>query len=113
MALCDGGLMMSDTSEVLDHHMTALAAGDVDAIMSDYAEEAVLISGTNTLRGREAITQMFKAVAADPPQLHVDVRSVEGEVAYIAWHSDHVPFGTDTFVVHDGKIVCQTVAVHR
>ena len=105
--------MMSGTAEVLEHHMAALAAGDLDAIMSDYAEDAVLISGANTLRGREAITQMFKAVAANPPKLQEDVRSVEGEVAYIAWHSDQIAFGTDTFVVRNGQIVCQTVAVSR
>jgi uncharacterized protein (TIGR02246 family) len=105
--------MMGGTAEILEHHMAALAAGDVDAIMSDYADDAVLISGTNTLRGREAITQMFKGVAANPPKLHEDVRTVEGDVAYIAWHSDHIAFGTDTFVVRDGRIVYQTVAVSR
>ena len=104
---------MTGTAEVLEHHLTALGAGDVDAIMSDYAEDAVLISGANTLRGREAIAQMFKAVADNPPELHEDVRTVEGDLAYIAWHTDQVPFGSDTFVVRGGKIVYQTVAVNR
>jgi len=38
---------------------------------------------------------------------------VEGDLAYITWHTDQVPFGSDTFVIRDGKIVYQTVAVAR
>jgi hypothetical protein len=40
-----------------------------------------------------------------------DARAVEGEIAYITWHTDQIAFGTDTFVVRDGKIVAQTVAM--
>lgn len=36
---------------------------------------------------------------------------VEREVAYVTWTSDGVPFGTDTFVVRDGKIAVQTAAM--
>jgi hypothetical protein len=40
---------------------------------------------------------------------------VEGEVAYIIWHakcaSADIVFGTDTFIIRDGKIAVQTFAV--
>jgi uncharacterized protein (TIGR02246 family) len=98
------------TAAVLERHLQALAVGDVDALMADYADDAVVISGPNPIRGREAITQMFKAISANPPQIVEEVHVVDGEVGYITWHSDHMPFGTDTFVVRDGKIVYQTVA---
>jgi uncharacterized protein (TIGR02246 family) len=104
---------MSDTAAILQRHMDGLAAGDLAAIMSDYDGDAVLISGPNTIRGRDAIEQMFKAVAANPPKLTEDVRVVEGDVAYVTWHTADIPFGTDTFVMRDGKIVCQTVGVNR
>ncbi len=101
---------MSSTAEILQRHMNALAAGDVDTLIADYAVDAVMISGAEPVRGRDAIEQVFKAVSANPPKIVEDVRVVEGDFAYITWHSDQIPFGTDTLVVRDGKIVCQTVA---
>jgi uncharacterized protein (TIGR02246 family) len=101
---------MGTTTDVLDHHLKALAAGDVEELMRDYADDAVLISGSEPLRGKPAIEQMFKNISANPPNIVEDVRVVEGDVAYIVWHNEHMPFGTDTFVLRDGKIVCQTVA---
>jgi hypothetical protein len=35
----------------------------------------------------------------------------DGEIGYIAWKMPGVALGTDTFVVRDGKIVAQTVAI--
>ena len=102
---------MGSTADVLEHHMTALAKGDLDEIMLDYADDAVLISGPEPLRGKAAIEQMFKNITANPPKLVEDVRVVEGDYAYITWHADGLPFGTDTFVLREGKIVCQTVAL--
>jgi ketosteroid isomerase-like protein len=103
---------VATTEEVLDHHMAQLAAGDVAAIMQDYAQEAVLINGPEPRAGIEAIEAFFaSAVGKGGVVLTEDLRVIEGDYAYITWHSDSIPFGTDTFVVRDGKIVCQTVAV--
>jgi uncharacterized protein (TIGR02246 family) len=101
---------MTSTAEVLERHMAALAAGDVDALMRDYADDAVMISGPEPIRGRDAIEQMFKRIAAAPPKIEENVRVVEGDVAYVTWRSRHMAFGTDTFVIRDGKILYQTVA---
>jgi hypothetical protein len=39
---------------------------------------------------------------------------VEDDIAYIVWSAESkklkIPFGTDTFVMRDGKIVAQTFA---
>src|SRR5690348_11704702 len=104
---------MGGTGDVLRHHLEALAAGDVEAIVSDYADDAIVISGQHTVRGLDGVRLMFKAVADNPPKIDIDVTTVEGDVGYITWHSDTASFGTDTFVVRDGKIVYQTVAVKR
>src|SRR3954471_16925679 len=101
---------MTSTAEILERHMTALAAGDVDALMRDYADDAVFIGGPDPIRGRDGIEQMFKAISANPPQIDEQARGVEGGFAYIPWSSAHMKVGTDTFVVREGKIVCQTVA---
>jgi ketosteroid isomerase-like protein len=100
------------TEEVLDHHMKVLANGDIAALMEDYAEDAVLIAGPEPAKGKAAVEGFFGAVAANGGiSVTEDVRVVEGDFAYIVWHSDQIPFGTDTFVVRDGKIVLQTVAL--
>jgi hypothetical protein len=36
---------------------------------------------------------------------------IHGDVAFATWTADGVTFGTDTFVVRDGKIAYQTAAV--
>ena len=36
---------------------------------------------------------------------------VEDDVAFFTWKTDAVAFGSDTFVLRDGKIAVQTVAM--
>jgi ketosteroid isomerase-like protein len=103
---------MSTTLEVLDRHLKALEAADLAAIMDDYADDAVLLMGPQPAVGKAAIEQLFGAITASgPATMTEDARAIEGEIAYITWHTDQIAFGTDTFVVRDGKIVAQTVAM--
>jgi ketosteroid isomerase-like protein len=113
--------MSSDVSQqtaaVLHQHLTAIAQGDLSAILSDYTEDAVLFLPDNTLHGREAIGGFFAHLLATLPadwiagfQLHR--QDVHGEVAYIFWQAPPaLPLGTDTFVIRNGKIVAQTFAL--
>src|SRR4051794_33395685 len=108
------------TRDVVQHHMDALGAGDLDAIMEDYTEESLLLTpqgpakGLDTLRAgfQGAIDGLFKPGAHT---FHLDDFVVEGEVAVIVWRVDgeavDVPYGTDTFIVRDDKIVVQTAAI--
>ena len=36
---------------------------------------------------------------------------IDDEVAFFTWRTDAVPFGSDTFLLRDGKIAVQTVAM--
>lgn len=108
-----------DTRAVLDHHLTAFSAGDVDEVLEDYTDASVLIMPDATIAGREAlhaaftdfVSGLFKPGTYD---FIMDVMKVEGDTAYIVWHascaSAEVVLATDTFVVRDGKIVTQTFA---
>jgi SnoaL-like domain len=107
------------TEKTLLRHWQGFVAGDVERIMADYAEDAVLISPEGTLRGHAQIRSLFTQIFADmfPPagsSLNLAKQIVEGEIAYILWSGISprykVPFGTDTFVIRDGKIVAQTFA---
>jgi len=107
------------TETTLLRHWQAFGAGDVDAIMADYAEDALIITPDSTLKGRTQIRSLFTRVFAsmfppDKTELNLTRRVVEGEIAYILWSGSspyyNVPLGTDTFVIRNGKIVAQTFA---
>ena len=105
------------TKDVLDHHLAAFGAGDVDEILKDYTDDSVLMTPGGTIRGREALREAFVGIfaglfAPGTYDFTMDAVHVEGEVAYTVWHaacaSADVTLGTDTFVVRDGKIAVQT-----
>jgi len=102
---------MSTTADILQRHLDALAAGDLEGLLADYADDAVMISPAGAISGMDALRKTFERTTANPPKIEEDGRVVEGDYAYIVWHNERISFGTDTFVVRDGKIVCQTVAL--
>jgi len=108
----------TQTENTLLHHLHAIGAGDIDAIMKDYAEEAVLCTPEGMLRGPDQIRPMFEMVVTKvlPPGSTVKIvrQIVEGDLAYVVWSAESasytIPLGTDTFVMREGKIVTQTFA---
>jgi ketosteroid isomerase-like protein len=59
--------MARSPQEVFAHHAQALGAGDLDAIVADYADDAVFISPTGVLRGPDGIRAAFTQLLADLP----------------------------------------------
>jgi ketosteroid isomerase-like protein len=107
------------TEKTLLHHWQAFGAGEVEAIMADYAEDAVLITPDGVLKGHAQIRSLFTQIFAtmfppDSTSLHLAKQVVEGEIAYILWSGSSAhykaPLATDTFVMRHGKIVAQTFA---
>jgi ketosteroid isomerase-like protein len=101
------------TKAILDHHNAMLDAGDVDGLMADYTDDAVFVSNLGgVVSGLDAIRGIFAATSGGIAGLEPGVEHVDGDIAYITWTADGIPFGTDTFVIRDGKIAAQTVALH-
>jgi ketosteroid isomerase-like protein len=110
---------LTDTGQVLNHHLQALGNGNLDEILDDYLEDSVLITPDRTIKGLSGIRSAFEGFLSGlfkpgTYELAFDARHVHGDVAYIAWHakcaSADIALGTDTFIVKGGKIMVQTFA---
>jgi hypothetical protein len=103
-----------NTEAVLAHHLQALMSRDLDELLKDYAPESILCTPNGTCQGLEGIRATFLGLLGMvPPEVIANIKlirqDVNGEYAYILWSAaPAVPFGGDTFRVHDGKIVMQT-----
>ena len=104
------------TKAVMEHHTKLLAAeqteATLDELMADYHEDAVFVSNlSGPVTGIAAIRPMFASAGAMAGFEHTS-QHVEGDVGYVTWKADGIPFGTDTFLLRDGKIALQSVALH-
>ena len=107
------------TQDVLDHHLQSFGSGDIDETMKDYTDDSVLMTADGRLTGKAAIREAFEGFYSGlfkpgTYEFTMDAMDVEGEIAFIAWHSTNdgaeVPLGTDTLLIRDGKISIQTFA---
>jgi ketosteroid isomerase-like protein len=101
--------------QVFQHHAEVLIAGDLEGIVSDYADDAVFITPAGVLRGKDGVREGFTKLLADVPDAEwsVPTQIFEGDVLFIEWTakaaSSRVEDGVDTFLFRDGEIVLQTV----
>ncbi len=105
------------TTATLQHHLTAITQGNLEAILHDYSDESRLFLPDNTLHGLDGVRGFFTHLLATLPadwmaNFKMIRQDVHGEVAYIFWQAPPVfPLATDTFVVRNDKIVAQTFAM--
>jgi hypothetical protein len=90
-------------------------AGDIDGIVSDYADDAVFITPEGVLRGKEGVRQGFVKLLADLPSAEWALPTMlfEDDVLLLEWKAESAKTkaddGIDTFVFRDGLIRVQTV----
>ena len=108
--------MARTPQEVFQHHGEALVAGKLDDIVDDYAEDAVFITPSGVLRGKEGIRQAFTNLLNDLPnaQWAIPTQIFEGNILFIEWNAESADTkaddGVDTFVFgDDGQIKVQTL----
>ena len=102
----------AQTEQTLRHHLQSFYVGDVDAIMADFAADAVLITPDGTLYGQAQIRPVFETFVTQimPPSstLTIVQQIVEGDIAYLLWAGEsacyRIPLGTDTFVIRAGQL---------
>lgn len=106
------------TKEVLEHHWETFKANDLEGTMADYTEESVLITPDKTYKGlkeiRENFVNAFAAFPTDSTTVQLDKSVVQQDVGYIIWQATtpkfKITYGTDTFIIQNGKIIRQTYA---
>ena len=107
--------MMPTPQEVFAHHGRALAAGDLDEIVADYSDDAVVITSVCVARGKDGIRKAFAKLLDDLPNAQWDLKNqiFDGDVLFLEWAADSavncVDDGVDTFVFRDGTIWAQTI----
>jgi ketosteroid isomerase-like protein len=107
---------MASTKDVLDHHTKALRDGDLNAVVADYASDAVLFTKDGVFKGLDAIRPVFAAIISEfgkpGTKINRTQQLIDGDYAYILWTADTADnvyeMATDTFVVRDGEIVAQS-----
>jgi ketosteroid isomerase-like protein len=107
--------MTRTPQEVFQHHAQALGAGDLDEIVADYADDAVVISPAGAKHGKSGVREAFVALLADVPNADwaLVTQIYEGDVLFLEWTADaaqtRVDDGIDTFVFANGQIRVQTL----
>jgi ketosteroid isomerase-like protein len=106
-------------AEIVARHNAAVAKSDVDAMMADYADGAIVLQEGKTVQGKPAIRALFermfpKPVAGAPATgaaaMTVTRKWSDGDVGFYTWEMGAV-HGTDEFVVRNGKIEIQSVFI--
>jgi ketosteroid isomerase-like protein len=105
------------TEAVLQHHGQALMSRNLDELMKDYSKDSVMFTANDVTKGLEGIRTGFAGLLKMfPPEVSANLKNVKqeinGEYAYIIWTMPPaVKLGSDTFHVHDGKIMMQSVII--
>jgi hypothetical protein len=109
---------VDSNEQLLDRHLGAFLQNDLEAVVSDYAEDATLVAPWGIYAGPKEIQGFFRELMKDFPKgastLTLDHKTFEADLVYFTWHGAtptvDVPFATDTMIVRDGRIVKQTFA---
>lgn len=107
------------TEDILNQHLGAFGALDIEALMTHYTEDSVIMLPGATLSGTDQIRGAFLAFIEEfsKPGMSFDLTyaTTHGNIAYITWTAETADnvYGpsTDTFLIEDGIIKVQTLTM--
>jgi hypothetical protein len=124
----------ADSAQViLDRHVAAMKAGDLDAVMADYADNALVIAphgivagetdvgGFNVFDGKANISRLFAVLtgkdnAAGMASMTTTYESRGNDVTLMRWvqfaGTPQEISGTDVWVIRGGKVISQAVLLN-
>lgn len=127
------GCAADSATTILDRHVAAMKAGDLEAVMADYADNALVIApsgiapgevdvaGVNIFDGKANISKLFAVLtskdnAAAMASMTSTYEFKDSDVALMHWvqfeGAPNEVSGTDVWVIRDGKVMSQTVLVN-
>ena len=95
--------------EVLAHHIAVVKKDDVDGIMKDYAEDAVVVRPTATFIGAANVRKFFQGLAAEHRDWNAFVVTQEPQPHGVVFQREVKTGKVEVFVVRNGKIVFQAM----
>ena len=111
------GARGKQTETTIQSYLHNLGQGE-DKILESYSQDAILLTSAGIYQGQEAIKRYYRSYIEDTLPLLAASYSlsrfdVVGEAGYLVWSAQpSIPMGTDTFLVHLGKIVLHTTSMH-
>ena len=104
------------SKEVVMNHLNAFLDNNLEALISDYTNDSVLITQASTYSGTEEINAFFVDLSMHFPKQEsnfvLDKVVANVDLVYIVWRAKtpslQVPIGSDTFIIKNGKIYQQT-----
>ena len=108
--------------EIVERHTSA--GGDIDKIMADYADDAVVMQEGRAIQGKAAIRVLFERMFPKPDPdaparkapagggMNITKVWQEGDVGFMTWEMGPMK-ATEEFLVRDGKILVQTIFMKR
>ena len=103
---------------LLQHRVPALTSRDIDAIMSEYTEESVVVTDEGVFKGLEAIRSLLMQLFTEAPPgsletVTIDKQIIAGDYVFVLYSIPALNLsGNDTFCIHDGKIVMVSGTAH-
>jgi ketosteroid isomerase-like protein len=100
---------------LLQHHVQALMSGNLEELLKEYTKDSVFFTPTEMFKGLDGIKAGFVAMSKIlTPEMLANLKpikqEIQGEYVYILWTAlPAIPFGGDTFYIHNGKILMQSV----
>ena len=109
---------MPTTNEIVNQHMKAFGERDLDGVLADYSQDAVLFISGGPLKGLAEIKPFFQAFLSEFSKpgatFSMQQQHADGDYVYILWNAETADntyeAATDTFVVRNGRIVAQSFA---
>lgn len=107
--------MARTPQEIFAHHAQALADGDLDEVIADYSDDAVMITAAGVARGKDGVRAAFTQLFAATSNANFEKKNeiYAGDVMLLEWVLESPEArldGNDTFVFADGLIRAQTIS---
>jgi ketosteroid isomerase-like protein len=106
--------MARTTEQVFQAHVSAVQSGDVQQVMADYADDAIVMTVDGAFVGKAAIRSFFIKELSSHPIKKASIGSirVQDDTMLVEWSAetdvDRLPQAVDTYIIQGDKITRHT-----